>query len=377
MPLINSQKQLHELCNNINNHKIIAIDIEFIRENTYLPILCLIQINVAQSCYAIDALSLINLSPLFRILNNSKIIKIFHSARQDLEVLIGNFPNKIKPKSIFDTQIMSALCGLGFNISYSNLTKDLLNKEVSKDLQRSDWQQRPLAIEQIEYAKIDVLYLPEIYQILKNKLKKSRKIAWIKEEIKLMIIKANDNNLSRNFSFINKSLNYQKNIDLLVEWRDILAKQNNVPRSFVIKDDLLKKIAIFNSTQADQLQKCDFKTRVTNIDIKSQIINLMLDSKQINLPKQNTKSQIVFYLNEAQKEIYQKSKILLQKKAKKYQLNSQLIINQTNLINIICGYKFVADFLSGWRYKVFGQELELLILTINNPPKDNQLITKD
>ena len=359
MPLINTQNQLQKICDEICDQKIVAVDIEFIRETTYLPILCLIQINVTGNCYAIDVLSKIDLSPFLQILNNPQIIKIFHSARQDLEVLISNFSDKITPKSIFDTQIMSSLCGLGFNISYSNLSKNLLGKEVAKDWQRSDWQQRPLQKEQIAYAKMDVLYLPAIYQILKDKLSKEKKMSWIAEEEKLMLQKVNNHDLSRNFSFINKDQNYQKNINLLVEWRDKIAKQNNVPRSFVIKDDLLKRIAIFSPTNTQELEKHNFKTKILNLDIESEITTLMHSSKPKT--KQAHTKTTIFRLDEKQKEIYQKSKILLQEQATKYQVNSELIINQTNLTNIISGYQTIANSLPGWRYEVFGQELDLLI----------------
>lgn len=367
MPLINKQNQLDEICDLIHQHKITAIDTEFIRENTYLPILCLIQINVDEKCYVVDALSDLDLSPFLKILNDSKITKIFHSARQDMEVLLMNFPDQISPQNIFDTQIMAALCGLGNTVSYSNLAKDLLEKEVSKDWQRSDWQKRPLHSEQIEYAKTDVLYLPKIYKILYDKISKSQKISWAEEEMILGIKKATaHDDLCKNFSLANKSSTYQENINLLVEWRDQAAKQYNVPRSFVFRDEVLERIASRNPHSIESLEKCDVKTRVSNINFKqnflAEIIDLLKNKKPINV-EEPLKSglKMTFRLTEYQKELYQKSQILLQDQAAKFQISPEIIINQTNLQHLISGNKLIDEILAGWRYEVFGVELERLL----------------
>ncbi len=364
MPLINQQNQLVEICDLIHKHKITAIDTEFVRENTYLPILCLIQINVDGNCYAVDALSSLDLSPFLKILNNPNIIKIFHSARQDMEVFLLNFQNssqQISPQAIFDTQLMAALCGLGNTISYSNLAKDLLGKEISKDWQRSDWQKRPLHKEQIEYAKTDVLYLPEIYQILQTKLEKSKKTAWAKEEMDLGIKKATAaDDLCKNFSFVNKSLIYQENINLLVYWRDGTARQHNVPRSFVFRDEVLERIAVSNPNDLESLVKCGFKTRVSNSDFKPEIVDLLKNKKLSTQEPSKKKPRNIFRLDKAKKELYQKSRILLQTQAQKHQISPELIINQTNLQHLISGYKLIDEVLIGWRYLVFGVELEKL-----------------
>jgi ribonuclease D len=367
MPLINQQNQLTEICDLIHQHKITAIDTEFIRENTYLPILCLIQINVADNCYAVDPLSELDLSPFLEIISNPEIIKIFHSARQDMEVLLMNFPNKISPQNIFDTQIMAALCGLGNTVSYSNLAKDLLDQEVSKDWQRSDWQKRPLHNEQIEYAKTDVLHLPEIYKILQNKLIGSQKFLWAQEEMDLGIKKAtNDDNLCKNFSLANKSLTYQENINLLVEWRDQAAKQHNVPRSFVFRDEVLEKIAVANPNNLESLEKLNIKTRVPNADFKQQLLSIIINllTNKPNAEKLKTiQPRNISRLTETQKELYQKSRLLLQVQAQSHQISPELIINQTNLQHLISGNKLIREVLFGWRYLVFGEALEELIKT--------------
>jgi ribonuclease D len=365
MSLITQQNQLLEICDLIHQHKITAIDTEFIRENTYLPILCLIQINVAGNCYAVDPLSELDLSPFLEIINNPKIIKIFHSARQDLEILLLNFPNQVSPKLIFDTQIMAALCGLGHTVSYSNLAKDLLDKEVCKDWQRSDWQKRPLHKDQIEYAKTDVLYLPEIYQILQDKLTKAKKTIWAQEEMDLNIQKAlSEDDLCKKFSLTNKPQSYQENINILVNWRDQTAKQYNVPRSFVVRDEVLEKISTTNPGDLETLEQFNIRTRVSNSDFKQKFLTEILDlltNKPITEKPITKKTKIIFRLTEPQKELYQKARILLQTQSQSHQISPELIVNQVNLQHLISGNKLINEILAGWRFEVFGVELERFI----------------
>jgi ribonuclease D len=365
MPLITKQNQLEEICDLIAKKKIAAIDTEFIREKTYLPILCLIQINVAEKCYLIDTLSGLDLLPFFKILNDPKIIKIFHSARQDVEILLLSCPKKITkkffPQSVFDTQIMAALCGMGYTISYSNLAKTLLEKDVAKDWQRSDWQKRPLHKEQVEYAKIDVLYLPEIYKLLKAKLKKQKKLDWAFEEMKLNVQKAIiDTDLCKKFSFVNKSSSYQENVMLLTKWRDDKARKHNIPRGFVFNDESLDKIASKSQFNSEFLQTYTFKTRISRSEIKLEITDLFKTKIHLTdaIPE---KPRIPTKLNEQQKALYQKSKELLQTQAEIHQVNQELIINQAGLQQLIFSQKPIIQSLFGWRYLVIGKELEELI----------------
>ncbi|MFT6331805.1 MAG: ribonuclease D [Lentimonas sp.] len=355
MPLITKQSDLEEICNLIKKHKIAAIDSEFIREKTYFPILCLIQINVAGKFYLIDTLSKLNLGPFYSILADEKIIKILHSSRQDLEVFlqsaINNNVENFTPKSIFDTQLMAALCGIGFNISYQNLVRDLIGEEVNKECQRSDWRQRPLSLDQTTYAKIDVKYLPEIYQILLEKLENKR--SWAKDEMELNVKKATDeDDLLKKFSLGNKDEIYCQNVVLLANWRDEKSRKKDVPRGYVMRDDMIEMIALGGVAALDDL---NFKSR------RRDEVALVLENRDSVKDLEFSSKMIVFRMNKSQKEILQKSKDILQIQANKYQVNFQLIINRVNLESVVLGNKSVKESLSGWRYEVFGEELEKLI----------------
>ncbi|MFT6106693.1 MAG: ribonuclease D [Rickettsiales bacterium] len=368
MSLITEQSDLDKICNSIQKAKITFIDTEFFREKTFFPILCLIQINVDGVCFAIDALEDFDFSPLVNILNDPEIIKVFHCLRQDLEVLSQCLPEKsmqeIDPKSMFDTQIMSAFCGFGFTISYGNLVKNLLDVEVSKDWQRSDWRQRPLHPDQLTYAKIDVLHLPKIYEILSKKLTDDNKIEWAKKEMDENIGKyLSADDLLKNFPTINKTAIFQENIKSLVVWRDILARNLDVPRSFIVKDDVLSMIAFKGPKNISELEKCGFRTRVSKSDLKSEIIVLIAKQRKImDLNPREDDPQMTLRLDEEQKEAYQKARELLQSQAEKYEVSPELIITQGNLSKIVSGKKLIKDVLKDWRFEVLGEDLAKLIL---------------
>ena len=313
--MINNQQQLLDLCSQINESSLIAVDTEFMREKTYYPLLCLIQINVNNKCFAIDSLSKeLDLQPFFDILQNPDIKKIFHSLRQDVEIF--NQITGKAPVGLIDTQIMANFCGFDYNISYAGLVAKLLGKELNKQHQRSDWQKRPLDHDQIEYALIDVLYLPQIHQILDGKLTENKK-QWFSQE--MLEISQNCNlenqNLFKNFSFNDKNNICKENIKSLIIWRDDTAKKRNIPRRFVMKDDLLIKISREIPRNMEQLNKCCAGYRFSKKRPKEQILTILHKNLRI-YKKQKTENKthnydltietnLNFKLNDAQNKIYQ------------------------------------------------------------------------
>lgn len=378
------------LCQQIRDIGLVAIDTEFIRETTYYPILCLIQINVNNKSVALDVLAKdINLEPLFAIISDEKIIKIFHSARQDLEVLIlavkakkntnEEIAQEFNPqssndwnsnlKSIFDTQIMANFCGFDYNIGYASLVKQILGKNLDKELQRSNWQIRPLSKSQMEYCLKDVIYLPQIYQQLIQKITKLNRLDWLFQEMNLIIKKTNyqteEKNLFKKFSCYNKDKIYQKNIQLLLPWRDHLARKLNLPNSFIIKDDLIDKIASLDPRDLTSLENCSPKVKSVNLDFKKQIIDILnqKNSTNDNQVQQINRSleRVNFRLSEEQNILYQKARSLLQSKAKQHNLKPEFIINKNDLRSIILGNETVEQVLSGWRFEVLGLDLKKII----------------
>ena len=179
--MINSKAALAELCKKLSKAKYLAVDTEFMREASYYPQLCLIQVAMDKEIFLIDPLAIDDLSDFVAILCNKKIIKIFHSAVQDFNVFYHYF--KILPTPIFDTQIAASALGFGDQISYSKLVKKILNIDINKANKLSDWAKRPLTKNQQIYAESDVEHLAEIYLHLDNNLKKLKRRKWISDEI--------------------------------------------------------------------------------------------------------------------------------------------------------------------------------------------------
>jgi ribonuclease D len=367
----------------------VAIDTEFMCRSTYYPVLCLLQINVNGSCYAIDVMEAnIDLRPFFKILNNKSIIKIFHCATQDLEVFANhakNIPIKFSPKSIVDTQLMANFCGFKYNIGYAALVKHFLNIDLSKALQKSNWALRPLRQEQVEYALDDVLYLTNIYQLMKVELSDGNKFDWFLRESKVTLRKSRGNNKP---DLCNKFFNYKKknyhleNIKLMVLWRDNLAKLHNVPRSFILKDKSLDYISRIEPKTTKDFQEIDIHSRISKSKIKKEIIDLLhnkIGKKGSNFLKdlgkklmkflRNYNNKILhnnanFRMNKTQEDLYNKAKILLLNKSTYHNLSPELITNQNNLKQIILNNKKARKKLSGWRFIVYGKDLYKLLNTV-------------
>ena len=178
--IIKDNNTLKKFCKKCINEKVLAIDTEFIRENTYYPILCLIQIASDSFSAVIDPLSEIEMEPVWEILFNERILKVFHAGRQDLEIFF-NITGKI-PTPIYDTQIAAMFCGLGDQVSYDGLVNKFLGLTISKESQFSNWLQRPLTNKQLQYALSDVNYLIKIFPLIKKLIKETNREEWVEKE---------------------------------------------------------------------------------------------------------------------------------------------------------------------------------------------------
>ena len=207
MKIVQDNKSLEKLCKLLNKYKIIFLDTEFKRDNTYWPILCTIQIKTQRKEFLIDMLSgeKMNFENFRRILTSKKILKVIHSARQDIEVL--NYAFEISVVNVFDTQIAYNSIYGGQTIGYTSLVEKLFKIKLSKKHQVSDWTKRPLSSEQINYAINDVYYLPKIYVNLLQKIKKRNLVK-------------NEKKLIKKFS----------------EWRENYAQKDDLPRNWIVSD---------------------------------------------------------------------------------------------------------------------------------------------
>ena len=243
---IKTGAQLHELCAQLQGSKWLALDTEFVREKTYYPNFCLLQICNGAVAASVDPLAIEELGELVDIIYDSSIVKIFHAGRQDLEIfhqLWGKLP-----QPLFDTQLAATLLGLGSQIGYGNLVKKITGHELEKGHSRTDWSRRPLSKEQLRYALDDVIYLEEIYLNITQRLQSLGRDTWLQEDFDELTnpatyaitpdamwqrIKGNQHLKGMQLAILQK----------LAAWREQQAEQANRPRRWILKDEVLIDLA--------------------------------------------------------------------------------------------------------------------------------------
>ena len=242
MEIVQDNKSLKTLCKNLKKQKIIYLDTEFLRDRTYWPLLCTIQIRTQRKSYLIDMISNneMDFEQFKDILKNKNILKVIHSARQDVEVILYKFNLIIWP--IFDTQLAYGLISNENSIGYTNLVEKLFQIKLSKKYQQSNWSLRPLSESQINYAKNDVKFLPKIHKLIFKEIKKKRKTSKLNletnklKELKNIFDVKNAYKRTKSKKLSVKELALLKSIS---EWREEKAQKINIPRNWVISDKVM------------------------------------------------------------------------------------------------------------------------------------------
>ena len=246
MPLIETTQELSRICNRLGQHDFVAVDTEFIREQTYWPRLCLIQLAGPEDDALVDPLHPgISLDPFFELMANQRVVKVFHAARQDLEIIWNQA--RLIPHPIFDTQVAAMVCGFGEAVSYVNLVKQVTRHDLDKTSRFTDWARRPLSPKQLTYALGDVIHLRDIYRYLKAELEREGRAGWLDEEMATLTepgtYEANPDQAWRRLKLRVKN---RKGLAVLIElaaWRERAAQGQDVPRNRILRDETLYDIA--------------------------------------------------------------------------------------------------------------------------------------
>ncbi|WNO11668.1 ribonuclease D [Teredinibacter sp. KSP-S5-2] len=267
---VDTDDQLEECCLSWQGKKLLAIDTEFMRSQTYYPKAGLIQVNDGYVNVLIDPLKISNFKPFADILTDADTVKALHSCSEDLEVishLMG-----VYPESLFDTQLAAAFCGYGFSVGYGNLVKLVLNEELPKEETRSDWLQRPLSQSQVQYAAMDVEHLYLLAHCLVQELTKLERLSWVIEESNAIpqLVQANsepENSYQRVKSAWKLNQRQLFTLMHLCAWRENVAKRRNIPRNRVVKEHTLFDIAQSLPKHISQLRKLNgLNERTIKID---------------------------------------------------------------------------------------------------------------
>jgi ribonuclease D len=256
MDLITTTDDLAAVCARMAQHPFVTVDTEFLRETTYYPLLCVAQMASSEEAVVIDALATgINLDPFFALMANESVVKVFHAARQDIEI-VWNMAETI-PHPIVDTQIAAMVLGYGDSISYDQLVQRITGDTLDKSHRFTDWTRRPLSDAQIAYALSDVTHLRDVYVKLATDLKRRGRSNWVEAEMDVLTSPETYRaDPERAWERLKSRVRKPKELAVLIEvaaWREREAQNRDVPRGRVIKDEVIGDIAVQAPTTIERL----------------------------------------------------------------------------------------------------------------------------
>ncbi|MGY3482686.1 ribonuclease D [Bradyrhizobium sp. USDA 4011] len=357
MDLISTTPDLAAACDRLAKHKVITVDTEFLRETTYYPLLCVVQMASADEAVVVDTLAPgIDLKPFFDLMSNEAVLKVFHAARQDIEIvwhLSGTIPHPI-----FDTQVAAMVLGYGDSIAYDQLVDRVTGHRPDKTHRFTDWSRRPLTEEQLHYAVSDVTHLREVFAALDADLKKRDRSDWVSEEMEILTSpKTYDFHPERAWERLKTRVRKPRELAVLIEvaaWREQEAQSRDVPRSRVLKDDAVGDIATHAPTSLEKLGNLrslpkGFERSKWGADIIA-AVQRGLARDQATLPKLEKPRN-----NSNGAATVELLKVLLRMTSERHGVASKVIATVDDLEQIAASDAAEVGALHGWRRELFGE----------------------
>ncbi|MBB5274023.1 MAG: ribonuclease D [Allorhizobium sp.] len=356
--MIDTTAALEEACRLLAQSDFITIDTEFLRETTFWPELCLIQMASPEHEYIVDPMAKgLDLKPFFELMANPAVTKVFHAARQDIEIIfhLGD----LIPHPIFDTQVAAMVCGFGDSVSYDQLVQKVKNVHIDKTSRFTDWSRRPLSEKQLDYALADVTHLRDVYLKLKGQLEAEGRAEWLTEE--MAILESRETyDLPPEQAWQRLKMRLRKPTELAVmqyvaAWREREARSRNVPRSRVLKDDAIYEIAQQQPKDTEALGR--LRTIPKGWERSSSGAAIL---EQVNAALALPKSEMPHlqrhtHAPEGTQSAVELLKVLLRLTSEKHGVASKVIANSDDLEKIAAeGEKAEVAALQGWRKELFG-----------------------
>jgi ribonuclease D len=359
---IKKTEQLDDLCERIKNAPWIAVDTEFLREKTYYPKFCLLQLATPDWVACVDPITLPNLKKLFDAIYNPNVIKVFHSCRQDLEIfyqLTGKLPTPI-----FDTQIAAPLLGFTESVGYGMLVSSFMNVNLEKTHTRADWSARPLSADEIQYAADDVIYLCDIYKKMITKLEKLGRLDWLKDDFSALENPAQYETHPENawLRVKGKSKLTGKQLSIVQavsQWREVTAQKENRPKNWLVRDEQLFDFAKFQPKTIDALLKIrGISDRTVNYHGKElcALIKAAKNTPPLPMPEY---AKSISGKNQQQEAIVDILFSLVRIRAEENQLNPTSLATRSDLEMLLSSEDCLL--LHGWRFSMVGKELQQLL----------------
>jgi ribonuclease D len=357
MRMITTTSELSALCDVLAKSEYVAVDTEFLREQTFWPLLCLIQLAGPEAEAVIDPLSPhIDLTPFYNLMADTSTVKVFHAARQDIEIVF--LKSEIVPTPVFDTQVAAMVCGYGDSISYVNLVKKTTGIDLDKSSRFTDWSRRPLSEKQLDYAIADVTHLRDVYVRLKQTLEKTERTPWLQEEMGVLTSPSTYDAKPENaWQRLKLRVKGRKSLAVLIElaaWRERLAQSLDVPRGRVLRDDALYDIA--NQLPASTEALGQLRT-LSDGFARSQRAKEIVDVVKAGLardPKSLPKIERGEALSAEASATLELLKVLLKAAAAEHGVAPRIIADSDDLEQLATSDEADILALQGWRRTLFG-----------------------
>ncbi|MEO6387978.1 MAG: ribonuclease D [Croceibacterium sp.] len=364
-PLITTTDELATLCERLAKSDFVAVDTEFMRENTFYPLLCLVQLGNEEEAAAVDPLADgIDLTPMLELFcNNDEVLKIFHAGGQDVEI-IYNLTGKT-PYPIFDTQISMMAISQSEQIGYANLVEAWLGKTIDKGARFTDWSRRPLTERQIEYAIGDVTYLAKIFPRILKRLIKTGRGEWLNAEMDKLADPANyANNLDTAWHRIrapSRNALVLGRLKALAAWRETEAQGKDIPRGRIMRDETLADLASQPPKSQDDLVKVRGLSQAwKDNDIGKRLMRVLRDVEPLPDSELPDKPKRGAPLGKEGALVADLLKLLLKIRTREIDVAARLLTRSDELEALAAGVRKL-PVLEGWRYEVFGRDaLELV-----------------
>jgi ribonuclease D len=355
MSLLTTTAELASLCAELAREAYVAVDTEFMRDRTYWPKLCLVQVAGAKRQAAIDPLARgIDLAPLFALMANPQVLKVFHAARQDIEIfhrLTGAVPTPL-----FDTQLAAMVCGYGEEVGYDTLVAQIAKDRVDKSSRFTDWSRRPLSAQQLAYALGDVIHLRVIYERLKRQLEQTGRTEWVAQELADLtnpaIYSPSLEDAWKRIKVRSREPRFLAVLRALAAWREGEAQRRDVPRNRIVRDDLLLEIAAHRPTSVEELTKL----RRISLDRQSaaaavEAVQAALALPEDELPRPEPQPKLPRGLGP----MIELLRVLLKLKCEEHHVAQRLVATTSDLEAIATHERPDVAALKGWRFEVFGR----------------------
>ncbi|WP_373502410.1 ribonuclease D [Aestuariivirga sp.] len=358
MDLITTTESLETLCSQLSNEAFVTVDTEFMRESTYWPDLCLIQVAGETLNGLIDPLAPgLDLKPFFDLMNNADVLKVFHAARQDIEIMVHRAG--IVPHPVFDTQIAAMVCGFGDQVGYEAIVRRLAKAQIDKSSRFTDWSRRPLSEKQLVYALADVTHLRVVYESLKTELDRNGREHWLREEMNILTNPATYRTEPEDaWKRIKVRLRSKKQLGVLVQvaaWRELEAREKNVPRSRILKDDAVAEVATQMPQTREALNQLRAlprgmgTSRIGDALLTAVKAGLGMDPKSLPQPDDGRDDQ-----SEATQAAAEVLKLALKVVCEKEGIAPKLVASSSDIEAVAESDDADVHLMKGWRRELFG-----------------------